>query len=179
MATRGRANTLSCAAPQAAAAAIWAADDARAPRQDHFSRSSLGSHGDDVLAGRDAAAWVRAKRVAVTLNVLHHDHAIGAGGHRRPGHDFDRLAGADFDPNWPRRRESDPIDLESQAACKVGRAAGKSVAGGAGKRRLVPVGMNRLRPAPCPEFRAARADCGGCAGASRSACSRTIRLASA
>jgi hypothetical protein len=90
----------------------------------------------------DAAALGEAKRVAVTLHVLHHDHAIGAGGYRRAGHDFDRLSGLDRKSSLAGANQ--PNDLKRLAGRKVGGTAGKPVAGGARKRRLIAVGKNRL-----------------------------------
>jgi hypothetical protein len=79
----------------------------------------------------------------VTLHVFDHDHAIGAGGDGRAGHYFDRLSGRDFKSNrLPSADLAD--DLEAQAVRKIGSAAGKAVAGGATKRRLIAVRADRL-----------------------------------
>jgi hypothetical protein len=79
----------------------------------------------------------------VTLHVLDHDHAIGAAWDGRAGHYFDRLSGRDFKSNrLPSANLAD--DLEAQASGKIGSAAGKAVAGGATKRRLIAVRTDRL-----------------------------------
>jgi len=121
--------------------------DTRAPGHDHFSSPGLGSPGNDVFAGRDAAAMSEAKRVAVTLHVFHHDHAVGAFGYRRAGHYFDRLSSRDCD--WAGLAGADqPNDRKRQAGRKIGGPAGEPVARGAGEWRLIPVGTNRLGQHP-------------------------------
>ncbi len=116
--------------------------DTRARGHDHVSGPGFGSPGNDVFAGSDAAALSEAERVAVTLRVFHHDHAVGAIGYRCAGHYFDRLSSRDFDrPGLAGADQSN--DCQRQAGCKVGGPAGKAVAGGAGKWRLIAVGINR------------------------------------
>ena len=121
----------------------------------------------------------RPKRISVTLHVLHHDHAISASGYRSASHDLNRLAGLDR-PFSSLAGADQSNDLKRQVGSKVGGAAGESIAGGAGKRRLIPVGKNRSA-STMPRVSSREADCGRrrSVPASRSACSRTIRLASA
>jgi hypothetical protein len=83
----------------------------------------------------------------VNLHVLDHDHAIGAGGDGRAGHDLDRLSGCDFDclsgPNiLPSTDLAD--DAKAQAGANISSEAGIAVASGATKGRLVAVRADRL-----------------------------------
>jgi hypothetical protein len=79
----------------------------------------------------------------VTLHVFDHDHAIGPGGDGRAGHYFDCLSGRDFKSNClPGANLAH--DLEAQAAVNIGSAAGKAVASGAAKRRLIAVRTDGL-----------------------------------
>jgi hypothetical protein len=83
------------------------------------------------------------KRVKVTLHMLHHDHAIGAGGYRRACHYFYCLARVDHD-RLCFARPNRANDLERQTCGEVGGTAGKSISRGACKRGLIPIGSNRF-----------------------------------
>ena len=84
------------------------------------------------------------QHIALALDMLHHDHTIGAAGDRRPSHNFHGVARGYLD-RCRIARANGTNDLDSCVAFQVSRAAGKPVAGRARKRRLVTVGMNRLR----------------------------------
>ncbi len=83
------------------------------------------------------------KRVAFTLHVFHHDHAVSAVGHRRASHYFDRLSGRDC--GWTYLAGANQANHRNrQAGRKIGGPAGEPVARGAGKWRLIPIGIHRL-----------------------------------
>jgi hypothetical protein len=85
----------------------------------------------------------KAKRVAITLDVLHHHYAVGSGGHRSSSHDFDGLARADLNHHGIAGANR-TNHFKRHTGGNVGGSAGKPIAGRAGKRRLVPIRQNRL-----------------------------------
>ena len=118
--------------------------DTRARGTITFSGPGLGSHGDDVFAGSDAAARSEAKRVAArarTCSTMTTQSAPAGTG-----------APVIISTACPAETSTGPglaganrsNDLSAAAGRKIGSAAGKPVAGGAGKWRLIPVGINRL-----------------------------------
>jgi hypothetical protein len=104
---------------------------------------SLSTPRHDVFAGTDSPRGQQPDLTIDNLDVLDHHHRIGTGGDRRAGHDLPcntmrQGAGWSF---AGMRGTFDRQECMTRCFC---RATGISIASGAGKGRLVPIGMNRM-----------------------------------
>jgi hypothetical protein len=80
--------------------------------------------------------------------VLDHHDAIGAGGHRRAGHDFHRVPGAERDglqgADSSLAGPYQPKDSKRLSSLGIGGTAGKSIARRPSKWRLIAIGKDGL-----------------------------------
>jgi hypothetical protein len=77
------------------------------------------------------------------MDVFEHHDGVGAGWNRSTGHD---LPGSAFGkrPGWSVAGTGGSNQIERSMRGGFGGAAGESVAGGAGERRLIAIGAERL-----------------------------------
>ena len=91
---------------------------------------------DDIVSSLDLSIRTEPNAVLVALHMLDHHNCVGSIGNRRAGHDLpDGTFAQGTGRGFPRMSRS--LDSEKRVRRKLGRAAGKSVACGARKGRLV------------------------------------------